>query len=173
MKDIVSHTLDKHADYSTKIMIDYTNPQTSSKISNLGPTFNSQSTVIDPATKSINRAGREAFIGNTGKFYCEGPLIYPCDCCDGNCGLENGENCLGCMELDVKMRTLPRGYLVNSKGLICRVDLRRMEVYCGAAEEGEERMGACTRRNCCYHCNILKSTWRRYTTLLEEPIYAD
>lgn len=113
---------------------------------------------MDPAEKIVNRAGRESSIGNTGKFYCGGPLITPCKCCDGNCGLENGENCLGCMELDVKMRSLPRGYLVNSRGLICRVNvgksflnIGRLEIYCGG-EKSEFEADPCTKMKPCFNC---------------------
>jgi hypothetical protein len=70
-------------------------------------------------------------IGTTGKYYCQDSLGIKCECCDGNCGPTNGDNCIDCMELDIKMRNLPKGYLLNSEGSICKVDLKSETVCCG------------------------------------------
>jgi hypothetical protein len=53
-----------------------------------------------------NAKGRNARLGENGKYYCGGPLEGPCDCCNGYCGPENGCNCSACMQLDIKMRCL-------------------------------------------------------------------
>lgn len=72
-----------------------------------------------------NRAGREAKLGESGKYYCRGRLNGPCHnngwsgCCDGYCGPTNGCNCRACMELDIDSRKLPKEYWINRTGMIC------------------------------------------------------
>ena len=44
--------------------------------------------------KQRNRLGRKVLIGTTGKYYCEDSLGIKCQCCDGNCGPTNGDNCV-------------------------------------------------------------------------------
>lgn len=67
-----------------------------------------------------NEVGREARLGETGKYYCGGVLGTNCMCCNGYCGPDNGCNCASCMKLDMAMRLLPTGYLVNREGAACR-----------------------------------------------------
>ena len=55
-------------------------------------------------------------ISTNGKYYCGGSLGTYCSCCDGNCGPDNGCNCLSCMRMDVESRGLPRGWLINEEG---------------------------------------------------------
>ena len=79
----------------------------------------------------MNSSQRQARIGQYGKYYCGGRLEGNCTCCDGYCGTDTGCNCRACMQLDLKARLLPKGYLVNKDGKI----VRRGEgglFYCGA-----------------------------------------
>lgn len=59
----------------------------------------------------INSAGRNAELGRTGKYYCKGPIGYPCGCCNGVCGPSNGCNCLPCLKLDKEARGLLNEFL--------------------------------------------------------------
>jgi hypothetical protein len=68
-----------------------------------------------------NRFGRRAILGVVSKYYCGGKMTGKCNCCDGNCGPDNGENCDACMELDVKKWNLAKTYLVNTAGYVCQV----------------------------------------------------
>ena len=56
----------------------------------------------DRISKAGNLHGNYAEVGTSGKFYC-GMSIEACDsdCCDGNCGPNNGCNCKACMFIDV------------------------------------------------------------------------
>ena len=78
----------------------------------------------------VNRNGSTARLGSTGKYYCGKKLDGPkCNCCDNYCGLSTGCNCSACMELDIKARNLPRGWLVNKQGFVARKSGRLF--YCG------------------------------------------
>ncbi|CAG9321230.1 unnamed protein product [Blepharisma stoltei] len=78
----------------------------------------------------VNAKGRIAKIGRTGKFYCGGNLGASCVCCNGFCGPNSGCNCASCMTLDIQARRLPKGYLVNSKGMIAKIGTTG-KIYCG------------------------------------------
>jgi hypothetical protein len=58
-------------------------------------------------------------IGTTGKFYCGQKLETKCNCCNGFCGPNNGENCIECMKMDILKHGLSKGYLVNTDGNAC------------------------------------------------------
>jgi len=76
--------------------------------------------------------GSKARLGSNGKFYCGNPLDgRMCGCCDGYCGPVDGCNCSGCMELDLKLRKLPKGWLVNSDGFPSTKCLDNGVFYCG------------------------------------------
>lgn len=83
-----------------------------------------------------NKAGLEARLGSTGKYYCTGKLNGLCHkngtrgCCDGYCGPSNGCNCRACMELDIESRRLPKGYWVNRAGMKC-TKAADGKIYCG------------------------------------------
>ena len=87
----------------------------------------------------MNSAGKYARLGSTGKFYCQGRLSSSHGtCCNGSCGPTNGCNCAPCMQLDIKMRQLPKGYFVNSDGYTARRGINsshgsgdRSRFYCG------------------------------------------
>jgi len=124
---------------------------------------------IDPIKATPNAKGREARLGTTGKFYCQGPLEKGCKCCDGYCGPCTGCNCTACMELDVKRRRLPVGYLVNSEGFTVRKGEKLF--YCGRrfAEPEKHWDGYCgpTNGKNCESCEaLLAASSTRYKTLL-------
>jgi len=84
----------------------------------------------DVIGRKKNKSGKNARLGENGKYYCGGPLDTPCFCCDGFCGPASGCNCADCMELDMLSRKLPKGYLVNSAGFSSRKGLNP-SFYCG------------------------------------------
>ena len=86
---------------------------------------------FDRIGKTQNDIGKQARIGQSGKYYCGGILGTKCNCCDGQCGTTSGCNCLSCMKLDIKARMLPKGYLVNKEGRCVRKGLTGL-FYCGA-----------------------------------------
>lgn len=148
-------------------MVDYHN-NVKSKISNastkdskLSASEKPSTILADPLVPVKNKSGKMASLGTTAKYYCGGPLLYKCSCCDGNCGTTNGENCLGCMELDMKSRGLPKGFLVNSDGVICKVDIARKTVYCGTLVSSF-RDSRCAPKDPCSSCNKLTKTLPRY-----------
>jgi hypothetical protein len=49
----------------------------------------------------VNEGGRVAKLGENGKFYCGGPLVTDCFCCNMECGPLKGCNCEHCMKLDI------------------------------------------------------------------------
>lgn len=77
-----------------------------------------------------NENGRQARLGESGKYYCGGVLGTNCMCCNGYCGPDNGCNCSACMKLDIQVRLLPKGYLVNREGTACRKGTTAA-FYCG------------------------------------------
>ena len=86
---------------------------------------------IDPILTRINSRGYTARLGKTGKYYCTHELRSKCFCCNGHCGPTNGCNCYSCMELDVKSRKLPKGFLVNRYGFVSRISPETDKFYCG------------------------------------------
>ncbi|CDW77233.1 e3 ubiquitin-protein ligase herc2 [Stylonychia lemnae] len=77
-----------------------------------------------------NEKGKLARLGESGKYYCGGPLETDCMCCNGYCGPGNGCNCQYCMKLDMQVRMVPKGYLVNREGAMCRKGTTS-NYYCG------------------------------------------
>lgn len=76
-----------------------------------------------------NRDGNSAQMGQNGKFYCgkasevlkrkrqsDQTLVME----KGPCGPDRGSNCEACMALDVRVRKLPFGFLVNQNGTVCK-----------------------------------------------------
>jgi len=88
----------------------------------------SSSLKVDVQVNPVNN--RNAFLGANAKFYCGGALDgqYGCQCCYGACK-PNGCNCSGCMQLDLKSRNLPKGWLVNRDG--CLAQYINGVFYCG------------------------------------------
>lgn len=109
-----------------------------------------------------NHLGNKARLGSSGKFYCGERMNGYCSCCDGNCGITSGCNCVDCMRLDIDARELPRNYLVNSKGRIARKNANG-SVYCGAfvLEDISRCDGYCGPNSGpqCTPCKILQSQW--------------
>lgn len=115
------------------------------------------------ATK--NSAGFDSLPGLSGKFYCGKALDgEKCKCCNGSCGPTNGCNCSHCMELDIKLRQLPKGYLVNTDGVISVYDKEKNTFWCNRIKEpGEER---CVAKAPCPGCIRLRENKARYERLL-------
>jgi hypothetical protein len=108
--------------------------------------------------KLVNRFGKVARLGSTGKYYCGGNLDGPrCKCCDGYCGPESGCNCSGCIELDIKARNLPKGWLVNREGFVCRKG-EQNRFYCG-------RKVLISVQGCDGYCGPTNGPQCRYTLL--------
>lgn len=85
---------------------------------------------IDCQNNSYSK--KTARLGSTGKYYCTGRLDgNRCFCCNGSCGPTHGCNCSGCMELDIKYRRLPKGWLVNSDGFAAKKSPQTALFYCG------------------------------------------
>ncbi|KAI8799965.1 hypothetical protein BJ742DRAFT_745669 [Cladochytrium replicatum] len=131
---------------------------------------NPETDLIVPKT---NRAGRISRLGSTGKFYC-GAQIENSACATSNhsgckggiCGPTNGCNCLPCMELDIKIRRLPPGFLVNRGGAPCRLQAQSATQfllsfvgcnptwYCGRTMP--EIRAKCTPSKPCDDCSHMK-----------------
>ena len=109
-KDITQHLLENHEEIIFKNFFS----------ENVNDTF---------LTTKINKLGREAKFGINGKYYCEGPIDYPCGCCNGVCGPLEGCNCTACLKLDIEQRNLPNGFFVNKTGAICKST--NIGIYCG------------------------------------------
>jgi len=112
------------------------------------------------------------------KFYCGQRLTQPCGCGSvtrlfGNqgaggdhtvCGPSYGCNCLACMELDLQIRTLPKGSLVNRIGNVsCRDEFGHF--FCKREQEGS----VCGDDN--FQCQCCKSLDKQ--TVDEDCLYYD
>ena len=142
--------------------------------------FNSsghQSTHSINSTLSIQqqtnpRNNRTSRLGETGKYYCgEEFTEHNCICCDGYCGLLSGCNCVGCMELDIKHRGLPSGWLVNREGYNAVRSVSNGRFYCGrrVMEDVENCDGYCGPNNGpqCMSCEYLnQQIQNRYKILI-------
>ena len=118
-----------------------------------------------------NSRGARVNIGDTGKYYC-GQKMLTCPCCNdqgrnGACGPHSGCNCLECMELDVRARRLPRGYLVNGDGMIAKL-AEDGQFYCNRLFQFEQIGGVtkCVSDSACLRCIILSQTQARYKDLM-------
>jgi hypothetical protein len=109
-----------------------------------------------------NHIGREARIGESGKHYCGGNLNIDCSCCNGYCGPTNGCNCVWCMKLDIKSRSLPDNYMINREGRAAK-RYPNGRVYCGARVlvGNPHSDGYCGPTNgpSCKPCQILANQW--------------
>ena len=61
---------------------------------------------INKEREKKNAYGRTSRFGDVQRYYCGGKLETNCDCCDGNCGPDDGCNCKACMKLDIESRFL-------------------------------------------------------------------
>lgn len=102
-------------------------------------------------------------IGKSGKYYCGKPLDTLCTCCNGLCGRSNGCNCVECMKLDIEARALPKGYLVNQGGMICKMNMKG-KVYCMCYEDESKRCGKNEVQ--CIQCGKMEKVWKRYESLV-------
>jgi len=116
---------------------------------------------LDPIIERNNSRGYSARLGYTGKYYCGRSLDFTCSCCNRNCGPGNGCNCTGCMKLDIEARKLPKGFLVNREGFVCRKGTTG-QFYCGRKMQTyDPRLcdGYCGPTNgpSCGSCRIINS----------------
>lgn len=112
----------------------------------------------------MNSQNNLARPGSTGKFYCGKKLDkMKCKCCNGNCGPTNGCNCSMCMQLDITIRSLPKGYLVNTAGRTAKYSPEAKVFYCNAVFDTSEK---CTQQTPCVDCARLITVKERYEHLL-------
>lgn len=139
----------------------------------LGLKGKTESKIKPPADPAINyfrtqtnRDGLKAAMGDTSKYYCGGRMLGKCNCCNGECGPDNGENCDACMELDVKRWNLERGCLINTAGYVCQVlyvqGVKKVSCYrviCrkeGNIFSPQPRLTDCRPGNCCDNCTQME-----------------
>ena len=107
---------------------------------------------INPLSKTVSK------IGYSGKYYCSKPLDGPsCKCCDKTCGYSTGCNCSGCMELDIKYRRLPQGWLVNREGYASKQSIKDGNFFCGRKVKQYSQTGFCVSDDPFKPCSILNS----------------
>eukprot|EP00831_Metopus_contortus_P070462 TRINITY_DN6398_c0_g1_i1.p1 TRINITY_DN6398_c0_g1~~TRINITY_DN6398_c0_g1_i1.p1 ORF type:complete len:306 (+),score=37.64 TRINITY_DN6398_c0_g1_i1:126-1043(+) len=118
--------------------------------------------IPDVLNGELNKNGDLSKIGVNGKFYCGQRLdVIRCSCCNGFCGKTNGCNCSACMALDRRLRNLPKGYLVNDGGHICKYDSKLQQFYCSTLRKG----GRCSQENSCKYCRrmlLVKARYQKY-----------
>jgi len=95
--------------------------------------------------------GKKADLGPNGKYYCMEKL-------DGEfhhllnrrCKFEEArkQNCSGCMELDIRNRNLPKGWLVNIEGFPAKQSPNNERFYCGRRVVNEIFCGPDSGKNC-------------------------
>ena len=123
---------------------------------------------VDMICRKTNSMGREARLGATGKYYCQGPLNTGCYCCDSSCGPTNGCNCTACFSLDLSSRNLPQGYFINKLGYTVRkgdIWQGRRRFYCGrkvmsyTTREGYQTDGWCgdDDGDNCENCKLIQA----------------
>ena len=81
----------------------------------------------------MNEKGYRARLGQTGKFYC-GQTER-----NTTCGPSTGYNCVACMKLDLKMRKLPSGWLVNRVGASVQLSARG-KFHCGRRTDKKDML---------------------------------
>lgn len=74
------------------------------------------------------KMSQSARIGTTGLYYCGQRMKGESDIC----GPLTGTNCKECQKLDRASRQLPKGFLMNGQGRICRRGQNDRDWYCGA-----------------------------------------
>ncbi|CAF3927391.1 unnamed protein product [Rotaria sp. Silwood1] len=139
--------------------------------------FEQSAAVMPNRVDNVNKYGRAATIGLSGKYYCGGYLDYMhCRCCDGRCGPNNGCNCSACMELDIEKRRLPKGTLVNRDGApASRSQKDGKTFYCGRRilKQTIDSNGYCGPYDGpqCDACQALNEQTSRYMSLLTSYVY--
>jgi len=119
---------------------------------------------IEAVRTPSSRASR---LGTSGMRYCGGYLPSPaCGCCNGRCGPTNGCSCAECMEIETRLRKLPKGWLVNKNGASCRKGITG-KYYCGRRQTSLDLMpcdGWCGPTNGpqCNDCAIIQKLASRW-----------
>jgi len=101
------------------------------KISHLGskiPSFLGGGDDHDSKKRDCLKMSHSARIGVTGLYYCGQRMKGENDIC----GPMTGTNCKDCQKLDRESRDLPKGFLMNGQGRICRHGGNGSDWYCGA-----------------------------------------
>ncbi|KAI9034278.1 hypothetical protein DFJ74DRAFT_11596 [Hyaloraphidium curvatum] len=112
----------------------------------------------EPHVPIIIDGTRRFLLGNSNKFCCGKDTGFSCDTCcrSGTCNGGSILNCQSCMDLDVKRRGLPRGWLVNASGKPSRY-VRHESGY-GRFSCKED--GICQCSECC-HLTLHKEAYRQ------------
>lgn len=82
----------------------------------------------DSKKRDCLKMSHNARIGVTGLYYCGQRIKGENDIC----GPMTGTNCKECQKLDMESRDLPKGFLMNGQGRICRRGGNDTDWYCGA-----------------------------------------
>eukprot|EP00826_Nyctotherus_ovalis_P017404 TRINITY_DN15125_c0_g1_i21.p1 TRINITY_DN15125_c0_g1~~TRINITY_DN15125_c0_g1_i21.p1 ORF type:complete len:248 (+),score=28.38 TRINITY_DN15125_c0_g1_i21:30-746(+) len=99
------------------------------------------------------------YIGSTGKFYCDNIGLQ-----EKTCNRGDDYNCVDCMRLDMKLRSLPKGYLVNFDGTISRYSTTKKAFCCNRKVINGKP--ACGNGYYCISCEQLLIHKEKYETLL-------
>ena len=105
--------------------------------------------------KHLSLDNSNAWLGNTGKFYCRGYMTSECDCCSSECGPKDGCNCTSCMELDIQFRNLPKGWLVNRAGYASKRSPTDGKYFCGRRVNPDSVFFICKSTDQCSYCERL------------------
>ena len=77
-----------HLDKLTELCLEYQiGPEELFNDPKIGKTMSCMERITD---SKIKNKGKDSIIGTTGKYYCGGPLLGKCMCCNGYCGPTNG-----------------------------------------------------------------------------------
>jgi hypothetical protein len=133
------------------------------------------SNAINSNNSFKNSKGDLVSVGQTGIFYCTKRLGFNCGCCDGNCGPDNGCCCKACMDLNIHIRNLPKGNMVNKEGRVAK--WTRCSYFCGVEYEKEtknifkkifKKKIICEYPNdSCQECHVLTRNIKFYLSIHE------
>lgn len=94
--------------------------------------YNNNTRINDPNYPSINdisdKETQKYFLGSNGIYYCYQPSNLNCGCCNGVCA-EGNCLCKHCMNLNMKIKRLNKGDLINKAGKVSRYSMNFY--YCG------------------------------------------
>ena len=125
-----------------------------------------------------NDLGNNAKIGENGKYYCEQEFMLDLDEKSSDqesdqkppnshrklCRLNGKYNCCSCMKLDLEIRNLPKGFLVNGDGIIAQYQEKFETFICGK-ELLDDCTSRCSYRRLCDACKTLNKVKKLYSQL--------
>jgi hypothetical protein len=139
------------------------------------PLFENGPSDINFNNNFLNSKGDPVSLGQSGIFYCSKRLGFNCGCCDGNCGPDNGCCCKACMDLNIQIRNLPKGQMVNKEGRVAK--WTRCSYFCGVEYEREtknifkkifKKKIICEYPNePCHDCQVLNKNIKFYLSIHE------